>query len=174
MLSKPGQVCTLYSSITSRYILVVVFLLLLLTANMMHKGMCVQTLVLCGDQTQTALLVGEEQKYTSTQVQSTHWSHWSERVSLGKQSFHPTCSAHCVWLTHWKPLEYIAMLSRIGIQYNTLSVHDVLMLCHIRRPPQVETKVDRGRERDTCSFGFPGSRCIETNILVIDSPFQNV
>ena len=93
---------------------------------------------------------------------STHWSHWSERVSLGKQSLHPTCSAHCVWLTHWKPVEYIAMLSHIGIQYNTLSVHNVLMLCHIRRPPQVETKVDRGRERDTCSFGFPGSRCIET------------
>ena len=156
MLSKPGQVCTLYSSITSRYILVVVFLLLLLTANMMHKGMCVQTLVLCGDQTQTALLVGGEQvhKYKST--------HWSERVSLGKQSLHPTCSAHCVWLSQWKPVEYIAMLSRIGIQYNTLSVHDVLMLCHIRRPPQVETKVDRERERHLLIWLPRPPRCIVT------------
>ena len=52
-----------YSSIAicSRYIHVVVLLLLLVTtrctATMMHKGMCVQTQ--CGNQTQTTLLVGE-------------------------------------------------------------------------------------------------------------------
>ena len=119
MLSKPGQVCTLYSSITSRYILVVVFLLLLLTANMMHTGMCVQTLVLCGDQTQTALLVGEEHKHTSTQVHKHTLVTLVREGQPGKAILpsHLLCSLclaftvetsgiHCHVISHWNSVQH--------------------------------------------------------------------
>ena len=138
-----------YSSITiySRYIHVVVLLLLLVITrcNCNHDAqghVCSNSM--WGSNTDDTFGRGVAHKY---KYKSTHWSHWSERVSLGKQSLHPTCSAHCIWLSQWKPVEYIVMLSHIGIQCNTLSVHDILMLCHIRQPPQVETKVDREKER---------------------------
>lgn len=114
-----------YSSITicSRYIHVVVLLLLLVTtrctATMMHKGMCVQTQ--CGDQTQTALLVGEEHKHTSTSTKA-HTGHTGQRGSAWE-------SNPCI------PLALLIVFGlHIGNQWNTLPCYLTLEFSTTRCP----------------------------------------